>query len=124
MLLPLQIQFNMVIYSVLAGVLTGILFDFYRIIRGKGVAKVIVIIEDILFWGLCGLVIFAFLLKFNYAFLTVYVYVFIAIGIIMYINTLSKLLFKIEYSIAKGTVKALRISFKRIRYIFKCVFTK
>lgn len=124
MLLPLEIQFDMVIYSFLAGVLVGILFDFYKIIRGVGVPKVITIIEDILFWIFCGLVIFTFLLKFNYAFLTTYVYVFLGIGIIIYLKTLSRRLFKVENAIAHGGVKGTRIVLKNIRYILKSIFTK
>ncbi|MFQ9613884.1 MAG: spore cortex biosynthesis protein YabQ [Clostridium butyricum] len=48
--LQLNIQVNIVIYSLLAGVLTGILFDAYRLIRGYKIPKVIVVVEDLLFW--------------------------------------------------------------------------
>ena len=124
MLLPLEIQFDMVIYSLLAGVLVGILFDFYKIIRGVGVPKGITIIEDVLFWVLCGLAIFTFLLKYNYAFLTTYVYVFLGIGIIIYLKTLSRRLFKVENIIAHGSVKGSRVLLKNIRYMIKSIFTK
>ena len=60
--LKLDVQFQIVIYSLLAGVLTGILFDAYRLIRGRCSIKIVVLVEDILFWGLCTLVVFTFLL--------------------------------------------------------------
>ncbi|MGL5244162.1 MAG: spore cortex biosynthesis protein YabQ, partial [Sarcina sp.] len=66
MLLSLNLQIKIVIWAILSGVLTGFLFDFYRIIRGYGIPKVIIIIEDILFWIFCALVVFTFLLVFNY----------------------------------------------------------
>lgn len=124
MLLPIEIQFNMVLFSIFAGILTGILFDFYRIIRGIGVKKIIIIIEDILFWILCGLIIFIFLLKTDYAFLTIYVYIFIGIGIIIHLKTLSPKLITIENKLACATLKCIRISIKGLRYTLKSIFSK
>ena len=49
--LPLNIQFDIVIYTLLAGILTGILFDAYRLIRGYKIPKLIVVVEDLLFWA-------------------------------------------------------------------------
>lgn len=124
MLLPIEIQFNMVLFSIFAGILTGILFDFYRIVRGIGVKKIIIIIEDILFWILCGLIIFIFLLKTDYAFLTIYVYIFIGIGIIIHLKTLSPKLIKIENKLACSTLKFIRIMIKGLRYTLKSIFSK
>ena len=87
--LQLNVQVDIVIYSLLAGVLTGILFDAYRLIRGYKIPKVIVVVEDLLFWALCALVVFTFLLYTNYAFLGPYVYVFIGIAIAFYIKFIS-----------------------------------
>ena len=63
--LELSVQFNIVIYSLLAGILTGMFFDVYRIIRGLNVNKILIWIEDLLFWILCSGIIFTFLLYFN-----------------------------------------------------------
>ena len=49
MLLNTGIQFSIIMYAILAGILTGAMFDLYRIIRGSNVNKVIIAIEDILF---------------------------------------------------------------------------
>ena len=75
--LTLEVQFNIVLYSILSGILTGILFDLYNIIRGVKVPKIIVFIEDILFWILAAIIVFTFLLYTSYAFLGPYVYIFI-----------------------------------------------
>ena len=75
--LDLSVQFDIVIYSLLAGLLTGVLFDAYRIIRGSNISKIVIWIEDLLFWMLCAVIIFTFLLYVNYAFLGFYVYLFI-----------------------------------------------
>ena len=70
--LDTNIQFSIILYALLAGILTGLMFDLYRIIRGSKVPKVIIVVEDILFWGLAAMVVFAFLLYTNYAFLCWY----------------------------------------------------
>ena len=68
--LPTQIQFHIIVYSLLSGVLTGIMFDLYRIIRGSDVNNITVVIEDILFSILAALIVFSFLLYTHYAFLS------------------------------------------------------
>ena len=90
--MPLEInmQVNIVIYSFMAGIITGILFDIYRIFRGFNKIKIITMIEDLLFWSLSSLVIFTFLLYMNYAFLTLYVYIFLAISLCIYLRFLSR----------------------------------
>ena len=74
--LPTNIQFSIILYALLAGILTGAMFDLYRIIRGSKIPKAIIVIEDILFWVLAAMIVFTFLLYTNYAFLGAYVYVF------------------------------------------------
>ena len=81
MLLNTGIQFSIIMYAILAGILTGAMFDLYRIIRGSNVNKVIIAIEDILFWILAAMIVFAFLLYTNYAFLGAYVYIFMILSL-------------------------------------------
>ncbi len=68
--MPLEInmQVNIVIYSFIAGIITGILFDIYRIFRGMNKIKVITIIEDLLFWSLSSLIIFTFFIIYELCF--------------------------------------------------------
>ena len=87
--LSTDIQFNIILYALLAGILTGLMFDLYRIIRGSKVPKFIVVIEDILFWVLSAMIVFTFLLYTNYAFLGAYVYVFMIISLALYMKFIS-----------------------------------
>ena len=89
MLLNTGIQFSIIMYAILAGILTGAMFDLYRIIRGSNVNKVIIAIEDILFWILAAMIVFAFLLYTNYAFLGAYVYIFMILSLALYIRFIS-----------------------------------
>ena len=62
MLLPIGEQFRIVLVGIAAGIIIGILYDLYRVVRGNNVPKVIKIIEDTLFWILCAIVVFLFIL--------------------------------------------------------------
>lgn len=122
--MPLSIsaQFNIILYSILAGILTGTMFDLYRIIRGSKVPKIVIVIEDILFWILAALVVFCFLLYTNYAFLGSYVYLFMLATLFIYLKLVSPIFFKFEIGILNFLGKMLRILFKNIIYPFKIIF--
>ena len=124
--MPLQIsmQFNIVFFSILAGIITGILFDMYRIIRGLSNFKAVMIVEDILFWILASIIVFTFLLYTNYAFLTPYVYIFICCTILLYMIFISKYFYSIEKFILDIIFKIIRVILKNLSYPFKLAFYK
>jgi len=124
MLLPTSIKYNIVLFSILGGILTGVLFDGYRLIRGVGAPRAIVIIEDVLFGGLCGLIVFTFLLYTNYAFLGLYVYIGIVLGFVVYMKTLSSYILKVERSSARKAGKGSRVIIKNFIYICKIIIYK
>lgn len=124
MILPLKLQFSIVLFSFFGGILAGVFFDIYRLIRGFKVPKLIMIVEDILFWILCSLSIFTFLLVVNYAFLNIYVYSILILGFIFYLATFSKYLVKVENNVATLISTVFRVIFKNIRYVIKNIFIK
>ncbi|MGL4654397.1 MAG: spore cortex biosynthesis protein YabQ [Sarcina sp.] len=124
MVLPLEVQINIVVFSFLSGILIGLFFDGYRLFRGISSSKIILMIQDTLFWILAAMIVFVFLLVFNYGFLGTYVYIIIAFGLVFYLVLFSKMIFKLENIVAKSTYKGFRILGKNIRYIFKNIFAK
>ena len=124
--MPLEInmQVNIVIYSFMAGIITGILFDIYRIFRGFNKIKIITMIEDLLFWSLSSLVIFTFLLYMNYAFLTLYVYIFMIISLALYLRFFSRFFYNFEKEFLRKLYKIIRVTFKNIMYPLKIVIYK
>ncbi|WP_315080609.1 spore cortex biosynthesis protein YabQ [uncultured Clostridium sp.] len=122
--LTLTMQFNLLMYSVIAGLITGFLFDIYRGIRGLSSIKIITVIEDILFWVLTALIIFTFLLYTNYAFLTPYVYIFIIISLLIYLKFISSYFYSLEQLVIKKINTFFRIIFKNLIYPIKIVFYK
>lgn len=119
--LSTDIQFNIILYALLAGILTGLMFDLYRIIRGSKVPKFIVVIEDILFWVLSAMIVFTFLLYTNYAFLGAYVYVFMIISLALYMKFISNSCLKLELKIVSVLGKIFRVIFKNVIYPFKII---
>ena len=122
MLLNTGIQFSIIMYAILAGILTGAMFDLYRIIRGSNVNKVIIAIEDILFWILAAMIVFAFLLYTNYAFLGAYVYIFMILSLALYIRVISDICVKFELKLVNILAKVFRVIFKHLIYPFKVIF--
>lgn len=120
--LSLDIQFDIVIYSILSGVLVGILFDLYNIIRGVKIPKIIIIIEDILFWILTAVIVFTFLLYMNYAFLGPYVYIFMILTLIIYLKIISPTVLKLEIYIINKVGKFIRILLKNLVYPIKIMY--
>ena len=120
--LDTNIQFSIILYALLAGILTGLMFDLYRVIRGSKVPQIIIVVEDILFWVLSAMVIFTFLLYTNYAFLGVYVYAFMLISLGLYMKFVSNKCIRFELKVVNGVGKMLRVIFKNIIYPFKFIF--
>ena len=120
--LPINVQFNIVLYSILSGILIGVLYDLYNIIRGAKVPKIIIMVEDILFWIFTSLAVFTFLLYQNYAFLNPYVYVFMIVTLVIYLKFISPIVLKIELYLISIFGKMIRVVFKTVIYPFKVIF--
>ena len=122
--LGLNVQINLVMYSLIGGLIAGVLFDIYSGIRGINSIKILTIIQDILFCILIALVIFTFLLYTNYAFLTPYVYILIVSALVIYFGFISKYVYATEIIIARVLYKMIRIILKNICYPLKIIAYK
>lgn len=122
--LELKVQLNIIFYSVLAGILLGVMFDLYRIIRGNKVPKLISAIEDILFSIFAAIIIFLFLLYSNYAFLGFYIYVLIGISVSIYLFFISPKLIKVEMKFFNELGFCLRVLSKWLMYPIKIIMNK
>lgn len=122
--LELNMQISLVIYSLIGGIIAGMLLDIYRGIRGVSSIKILTIIEDILFCILIALIVFTFLLYTNYAFLTPYVYAFIIIATLLYFKFISEYFYACEIIVMKLFYKLIRILLKNIWYPLKLIVYK
>lgn len=125
MLFTLYMQIKLVSYSFLAGILLGFMFDIYKVFRGyENIYKLLIVIEDILFWILAAIIIFIFLLYTNQAVIGLYVYLCMAVGIYMYFRTISRKFTALQSKINFYVVKILRILAKYISYPFRIFLDK
>ncbi|WP_461207194.1 spore cortex biosynthesis protein YabQ [Clostridium sp. DL1XJH146] len=125
MILPLIDQFNIIMYSLISGLITGLSFDLYRVIRGfEKPNRYITYIEDILFWILIGIIDFIFLLYKNYSNIGIFVYILLFIGIIVYLKIFSNKFIKLIIIILKGITKLARMGKNILVYPFEVLYYK
>ena len=117
MMISLIGQVELITFSLLAGIITGVFFDIYRLIRGlANPNKFLTIIQDLLFWTLTSIVVFIFLMYTNKGYINFYVYVSLIIGVYLYLKLLSKAFIKVQYRSLKFNGKVFRVSRNVILY--------
>lgn len=122
MILPINIQVYYFLSTLLAGLIVGIFFDIYRIIRGFNTPnKIITAISDTLFWILAGFVTFIFFLYTNNGDLGYYTFVGLIAGLLIYFILISKGFIKVLGFIVYFILKFFRIIVILIIYPIKLI---
>jgi len=100
--------------TVLTGVIIGILFDFYRVLRGqkKRPRKLITNLGDLIFWLMATAIAFSCLIFGNWGEVRVYVFIGLLLGLLFYYYFCSR--FLIRFLVF--ALKSLRTIFKSISY--------
>ena len=103
----------------LNGMLIGLLFDFFRILRKSfKTADIVTYIQDVLFWILTGIIILYSIFVFNNGEIRFYMFIGIAIGISLYILLLSQYVIKINVVLITTLKKIIVKIIKIITYPF------
>jgi spore cortex biosynthesis protein YabQ len=125
MIISLINQVKLIIFGLLSGIITGVLFDIYRLIRGfENPNKILTIIQDLLFWTLTSIVVFIFLMYTNEGYINFYVYVCLIIGVYLYLKVFSRVFIKVQYKLFKFSGKAFRVIMNVILYPSDLLFYK
>ncbi|MCI8352650.1 MAG: spore cortex biosynthesis protein YabQ [Clostridia bacterium] len=104
------------------GVLIGILFDVFRILRKTFKTKdVITYIEDISFWILTGLLTLYFVFYYNDGEIRFYIFLGIILGILIYILTISKYIIKFSVTIINFVKGIINKVIKFVVYPLKLI---
>ena len=120
-----QNQAYLFLVFTLTGVIVGILFDAFRILRRTfKTTNIITYIEDILFWILTGLLILYNIWYFNNGEIRIYMFLGIIIGVLIYMSALSNVIIKIFTKLLSVIIKILELPFKSIIAIFRKISTK
>ena len=108
---------------ILNGLLLGILFDIFRILRKSfKTPDFVTYIEDIFFWILSGIVLLYSIFKFNNGELRLYVFMGILIGILIYMLLFSKIIINVSTYIIKIIKKTFHILiFIPVKFIIKII---
>lgn len=99
----------------LDGVIIGVLFDFFRILRRSfPTGNILTAIEDILFWILVGIIILYSIFIYNNGAIRGYMFLGIFCGATLYMITLSSLIIKVNVCIINFIKKIILILMKFI----------
>ena len=106
---------NMLLF-ILTGIVIGVLFDIFRIIRRSfKTPDFLTYIEDILFWLMAGIILLFTIFTFNNGEIRLYIFVSLLFGLTIYLLTLSKFFIKIN-------VKIIEIIKKIVCYPIKLIY--
>jgi len=118
-------QITLFIFSLLSGMLVGIFFDVYRVIRGfEQPGIIITAIQDLLFWILTSIIVFIFMMYTNYAYMSFNVFVYNGIGLFIYFKLFSHI-FLLGYGKVLNAILAIfRVTFYYLFYPIRIIFHK
>lgn len=116
--------FCLLIFTI-TGIIIGILFDIFRILRRSfKTADWITYLEDILFWILSGSIMLFSIFVFNNGEIRSYIFIGIAIGVIIYMLTISRYFIKSSVTIIQFIKKILSYPIKLLKNIIKIIIVK
>lgn len=119
-----QNQAYLFIVFSLTGVVIGLLFDFFRILRRSfKTSNIITYFEDVLFWILTGVLILYNIWYFNNGEIRIYMFLGIIMGVLIYMLTLSNIIISLLSKILNSIVKVLELPFRTLFSIFHKFFT-
>lgn len=108
---------------VINGVIIGLIFDFFRILRISFKTKdFVTYIEDILFWIITGGILLYSIFIFNNGEIRLFMFIGVIIGILLYILLISKYIIKVNVYIINILKKIVGIPIKILYRFIKKVF--
>ncbi len=108
-------QISCLLLFILIGILIGLIFDFFRILRKSFKTNVIITtIQDILFWLITGFILLFSIFILNDGAIRLYMFFSLFFGIYLYLVTFSKIIIKYLISIISFFKKILSIPLKFI----------
>ncbi len=112
-------QLQLFFIFLINGLLIGLLFDFFRILR-KAIktADFITYVEDALFWILTGFIILYSIFTYNNGEIRLFMFLAIILGILIYLTFISKIILSISLGIINVVKKIFSIVFNIIKIPF------
>lgn len=102
---------------ILNGVLIGIVFDIFRILRKSfNTPNFVTYIEDVLFWIISALIILYSLFVFNNGQFRLYIFIGVFLGIAIYMLFFSKIIINISVKVISFVKEIISLIFKILSY--------
>lgn len=115
-------QLTNFIYFIITGMLLGIIFDIFRILRRSfKTSDIITNIQDILFGLITGVIILSSVFLFNNGELRLYLFIGIGFGILIYMLLISNYFIKINVAIINFVKKIMILFTKPIIILLKFI---
>ena len=115
-------QLFLFIIFIISGIIIGIFFDIFRILRKSfRTSDFVTYIEDILFWIITCIFLIFIIFKFQEGQIRLYDFLGICLGFIFYLICVSKYFININVLIIKKIKEFIKIIFKIFVYPFKSI---
>ena len=116
-------QANLFLIFVINGLIVGLLFDIFRILRKSfKTSDLVTIIEDILFWLITGFIILYSIFVFNNGEIRFFMFIGIFIGAGLYMVLLSNYVIKISVKIIYILKKIITCILKILLFPVQCIY--
>ena len=108
---------------VIIGMIIGILFDFFRILRKSIKTKdIVTYIEDVLFCILTGIILLYSIFTFNSGEIRIYIFIGVLFGVLIYMLSISKYFVKINVFLLNKIIFIIKIPIKFLRKSIHKIF--
>jgi spore cortex biosynthesis protein YabQ len=122
MVLRIDVQIYYFLSTILAGIVVGVMFDTYRILRGFNCPnKLVTAVSDMLFWIFAAVLTFIFMLYTNNGDLRYYIFVGLFLGLFIYFKLISKKFANILRYTVYIIIKSFRIIINLILYPMRLI---
>lgn len=112
-------QLQLFLIFIINGLLIGLLFDFFRILRKSiKTSDFMTYVEDIIFWLLTGFIILYSIFTYNNGEIRLFMFLAMIIGILLYWVLISKFILSISLNIINFIKKVFQIIFNIINIPF------
>lgn len=116
-------QANLFLIFSLEGVIIGLIFDIFRILRKSFKTNdIITYIEDVLFWIITGILILYSIFIFNYGEIRFFMFVGIFLGAMLYMLLVSKYVIKVSVSVINFFKKIIIFIFRIVKFPLEFIY--
>ena len=116
-------QANLFLIFTLEGVIIGLIFDIFRILRKSfKTSDILTYIEDILFWIITGILLLYSIFIFNYGEIRFFMFVAILLGAMFYMLLISRYVIKISVTVINLLKRTMICILRIISFPFKFIY--